>query len=225
MSNDIRTKAFVLRRTNYGESDRILTLLTEDGVISAIAHGVRKEKSKLAGGIELFCLSEITAHEGKNNSLYTLTSAKMLEYYNQIPVDLQKLELASLVLKQINKVTENISGPDYFKLVHQVFSSLNTSDNLLLIETWFWFNFVKLSGEQINLYRDTSGEELAPDMTYVWDTKESALRPQIGGNIGVNEIKMMRLILLSDLSTVFCVEKTAHLVPSLLHIAKTVNKI
>ena len=54
MLKDIRTKSIVLRRTNYGESDRILNLLTENGVISVIAHGVRKEKSKLAGGIELF---------------------------------------------------------------------------------------------------------------------------------------------------------------------------
>ena len=44
--NDIRTKALVLRRTNYGEADRIINFLTEQGVIAAIAKGVRKEKSK-----------------------------------------------------------------------------------------------------------------------------------------------------------------------------------
>ena len=83
MPYDIRTKAIVLRRTNYGEADRILNLLTEKGLISAIAHGVRKEKSKLAGGIELFCVSDITAHEGRNNSLHTLTS--FLYLMNSIP--------------------------------------------------------------------------------------------------------------------------------------------
>lgn len=225
MSKDIRTKAFVLRRTNYGESDRILNLLTENGAVSAIAHGVRKEKSKLAGGIELFCLSDVTLHEGKNNALHTLTSARMLEYYSKIPVDLPKLELASLVLKRVSKFAEQTEGPEYFNLVFQILSQLNTSDNLPLIETWFWFNLAKISGEEINLYRDTTGDELAPDLTYVWDSGELALRPQIGGNIGVNEIKMMRLMLAADLRTVARVEKTTPLVPSILHIAKSVNKV
>ena len=62
--NDIRTKAIVLRRTNYGEADRILNFLTEQGVIAAIAKGVRKEKSKLAGAVELFTVSDITHHKG-----------------------------------------------------------------------------------------------------------------------------------------------------------------
>ena len=49
-----RTQAIVLRRTNFGEADRILTLLTPLGQRGAMARGVRREKSKLAGGIELF---------------------------------------------------------------------------------------------------------------------------------------------------------------------------
>ena len=54
-----RTQAVVLRRTNYGEADRILQLLTPDGRRSVMARGVRKEKSKLAGGIELFAVSDV----------------------------------------------------------------------------------------------------------------------------------------------------------------------
>ena len=47
--NYLRTFGYVLRRTNYGEADRILNIITPSGKISAIAKGVRKEKSKLAG--------------------------------------------------------------------------------------------------------------------------------------------------------------------------------
>lgn len=54
MQNDLHTRAIVLRRTNYGETDRILNLLTPEGKKSVLAKGVRREKSKLAGGIELF---------------------------------------------------------------------------------------------------------------------------------------------------------------------------
>lgn len=44
MQNDLHTRAIVLRRTNYGETDRILNLLTPEGKKSVLAKGVRREK-------------------------------------------------------------------------------------------------------------------------------------------------------------------------------------
>ena len=49
--------AIVLRRTDFGEADRIVNLLTSEGKISAIARGARRQKSKLAGGIEIFAVT------------------------------------------------------------------------------------------------------------------------------------------------------------------------
>ena len=40
MQRDTRTRAIVLRRTDYGEADRILQLLTPEGKRSVIARGV-----------------------------------------------------------------------------------------------------------------------------------------------------------------------------------------
>lgn len=223
MPQDIRTKAFVLRRTNYGESDRILSLLTEDGYISAIAKGVRKIKSKLSGGIELFCLNEITVHTGKSNSLCTLTSAKMLEHYDQIPISLEKLELASKVIKYIARAAEASDGSVYFPFMKDILSEINSGSDLGMIEVWFWFNFARISGESVNILRDTDGAPLASDMTYVWDPKESALRPRMGGNIGEKEIKLLRFILSSSLSDSLRVMGTKNLIPSLLIIGKSIN--
>lgn len=225
MLEHTRTKAFVLRRTNYGEADRILSLLTEDGFISAMAKSVRKEKSKLAGGIELFCLNEITFVEGKNNNLCTLTSARMLEHYDSITVNLDKLELASLVLKQVGKIAESVSGPSLFHLLHDTLRAINGSDNLRLIETWFWLNFAKTSGEDINFLIDTSGSPLAEDMTYVWDNRESALRPQRGGDIGVDAIKVLRFMLNSSLSDTLRITDIESITPSLLFVAKSISKV
>ena len=60
-----RMRAIVLRRTNYGEADRILQLLTPEGRRSVMAKGVRREKSKLAGGIELFALTDVVIGQGR----------------------------------------------------------------------------------------------------------------------------------------------------------------
>ena len=160
MQKDIRTKAFVLRRTNYGEADRILTLLTENGEKSVIAKGVRKEKSKLAGGIELFCLSEVVIHEGKNNKLGILTSAKMLTFFQTIPVDIKKLELASMILTNTSRFAKDKESPEYFNLIHQSFTAINDNMNFELVEAWFWLNLAKINGEQLNLFRDTNNDVL-----------------------------------------------------------------
>lgn len=48
---EVVTNAFVLRARNYGESDRIVVLLSEDlGKISAIAKGARRSVRRFAGG-------------------------------------------------------------------------------------------------------------------------------------------------------------------------------
>lgn len=223
MSNDIRTKALVLRRTNFGEADRIINFLTEQGVIAAIAKGVRKEKSKLAGAVELFCLSEITLHESLNNKLCILTSAKMLEAYSNIVYDLEKLELASHIMKKIGSAAEASTGSEYFNLLLQILEALNDGISSELVETWFWFNFAKTNGEQINLIKDINGEKLDQFKTYVWDSAESALREQIGGNVGAPEIKLMRLMLSSELETIARVKDIEKRLPTLLYIAKSVN--
>ena len=73
----IRTRAIVLRRTNFGEADRILQLLTPEGRRSVMAKGVRREKSKLAGGIELFAITDVVLGEGRGD-LGILTSAQLV---------------------------------------------------------------------------------------------------------------------------------------------------
>ena len=83
-----KTLAIVLRRTDFGEADRILTLLTPEGKKTAIARGVRKPKSKLAGGIEFFSLNEVVLIEGKSE-MKTLSSARMCEFFGEILKDFE----------------------------------------------------------------------------------------------------------------------------------------
>ena len=63
--NGERLRAIVLRRTDYAEADRVLQLLTPKGRRSVIAKGVRRERSKLAGGIELFSLCDVVERSGR----------------------------------------------------------------------------------------------------------------------------------------------------------------
>ena len=109
---DVKTLAYVLRRTNFGEADRILNLITPEGKMSAIAKGVRKEKSKLAGGVEMFTLSEVNLHFGKGD-LAVLTGAKMVRFYGEIMKDLSMMEMASGFLKEINRASEMVDSAEF----------------------------------------------------------------------------------------------------------------
>ena len=196
---DLKTEAFVLRRTNYGETDRILNLLTPDGKISCLAKGVRKEKSKLAGGIELFTLSSIVLHKSQRSDFQLLTSAKMKAFYGNLLIDLDRLELASKIIKELNRITDQVDNPEFFEILKQSLEGLNKGLDLRLVETWFNFNCARARGEQVNVLSDTDGEKLQEDLRYVWDSTDMSLKKLPEGNVGPAEIKIIRLILSSSL--------------------------
>ena len=223
--NDLRTKAIILHRTKYGETDRILNLLTPEGRKTCVAKGVRKEKSKLAGGIEMFTVADIVIHESEKSDMGILTSAKMTKSYMNIISDLDRFELGSKIIKHANKISENVDSPELFSLVNQCFWALDKDLNRELIEGYFLLNLMRISGEDVNLHRDTNGEKLDADKKYVWDTYENSLKPENNGNIEVNHIKVMRLMLTSPLKTVIQVKEIKSLLPEVLYIAKSVAKI
>lgn len=220
MSNSFRTQALVLRRTNYQEADRILDLLTPTGKISVLAKSVRKEKSKLAGGIEFFCLSDITFSQGRG-SMYTLTSAKMLHFYSFILKDLKKLNFASLVLQKISRSATHIDHPANFNTLKTVFCHLEKNTPLLLLETWFYFQLAQLQGEQINLSTDTYGEKLISTKTYTWQPIESVFVPSPNGDITANHIKLLRLLQSPNLDLVTKITFPDTLLPPILAIAQS----
>jgi len=85
--NQIVTTAIVLSRLNYGEADRIITVITPDnGKLRLMAKGVRRVKSKLAGGIELFIVSSLTFIKGKGD-IGTLVSSRLQTHFSSIVTD------------------------------------------------------------------------------------------------------------------------------------------
>lgn len=214
MPSDLRTRAIVLRRTNYGESDRILNLLTPEGKIAVLAHGVRKEKSRLAGSIELFSVADVVIHQGKSK-LATLTGAKMLQFYGHILSDVDSLELAAFMMKKVERATEQVSSPEYFSLLLQGIDGLNRSLDSTLVRTWFLLNLARISGEEINLIYDINGQKLDPNLRYTWDFSGSALKEYPSGDISSHEIKLARFLLANPLLWATKIEAYSELLPHL----------
>lgn len=202
MKNDeLKTEGIILRRTNYGEADRILNIITPAGKVAAIAKSVRKPKSKLAGGVEMFCLSELVVHRGKGE-LGIITSARMKAQYGEIVKDFERMEKAAEMLKKIDKAAEGVGQGEFFEILKQSLEALNKGVDLRLAESWFVVNFRRVSGEEMNLYRDNTGEKLAEEKRYDWNGAEEVFMPNESGEVGAEEIKMLRLMATMDLVVV-----------------------
>lgn len=195
-----RTQAIVLRRTNYGEADRIVQLITPEGRVAVMARGVRKEKSRLAGGIELFAVSDVVIHEGKGE-FGILTSARMVQFYRHILEDYDRLQFAYEVLKQVGRASELVDEPEWYHITFEIIKALDVlSINLQLIQTWFYLRYSAILGHELPLHRDVEGNSLDKDLKYIYDVAEKGLRTASNGELTSEHIKLLRLMAAKDIS-------------------------
>ncbi len=192
--NQTITTGIVLTRTNYQEADRIMTLLTPDnGKLRALARGVRKSKSKLAAGVELFSISEISFIRGRGE-LATLTSARLNKHYGRIVRDINRTMSGYEFIKLLHRVTEDAPGPEYFELLQQVFEALDDPDiSLDLIRLWFYAQLLRLAGHTPNLHTDSTNKQLSAQDNYIFVQDDMAFAIRSGGPFAADHIKFLRL--------------------------------
>lgn len=189
-----RTRAIVLRRTNYGEADRILQLLTPDGKFGVMVKGVRREKSRLAGGIELFAICDVVITEGKGE-LGILTSARLIQFYSHIMEDYDRMQFAYTAIKLVSSASDMVDGPEWYDVLAEVLAGLDAhSIPLAVIQTWFYLRYTALMGYELSLWHDIAGDKLLSDKTYRYDVAERGLRVTDGGELTSEHIKLLRLI-------------------------------
>jgi DNA repair protein RecO len=195
VNQQIITTGIVLTRVDYGEADRILTMITPDhGKVRLLARGVRRSKSKLAGGIELFSTSQITFLPGRRE-IGTLISSRLVKYYDQIVKDLDRTMLGYALLKRCNRATEDATESTYYDLLAVTLDALNTPEvDMRLIEIWFDAQLLKLSGHQPNLHTDSNNNKLEVDKLFTFDFDSMSFMPANQGMYTTDHVKLLRLI-------------------------------
>lgn len=121
------TKALVLRSVDYKESDRILTLLTQDmGKLTVSARGSRKKGSALAAGTQLLCWSEMVLFDRQGR--WTVTEASSERQFEGVRRDLDKLALACYLAEVTELLAvEGLPSPELLSLT---LNSLHALDRL-----------------------------------------------------------------------------------------------
>lgn len=220
MSQPVRTRAIVLRRTNYGEADRILQVITPDGRRSAIARGSRREKSKLAGGIELFAVSDVVIHQGRGE-LGILSSARLINFYHNILSDYERMSAGYDAIKLVARASETIDAPQWYEILSEVLAALdNLSISLLLIQTWLYIRYAAMMGHELSLVYDINGDRLEAQKSYQYDISEKGLRPIEGGELSSDHIKLLRLIAAKSIKTLTQISGTDSTLPICFTVAR-----
>ncbi|MBS7262817.1 MAG: DNA repair protein RecO [Eubacteriales bacterium] len=112
---DEKTNGIVIRAVNYGESDKILTILTPEGRLSASARGCRKNNAKLKYAGELFCMGEFCFTQTKGKRI--LTACTPVELFYDLREDIVKLAAATYMANLIEAASEETdSDTDLFVL-------------------------------------------------------------------------------------------------------------
>lgn len=195
MATPLRTKGIVLRRTNYGEADRILQVLTPaNGVISVMARGVRREKSKLAGGVELFARADMTVHQGKG-AIGILTSARIEEFFHVILQEYDRLQFAYEGMKLIDRAASTLDDESFFILLDQLLTELNILETpLSLVKSWYYLQLAIILGQGLNLSTDDHGMRLVEDAGYDFDVLQSVFVFREQGRFSTDHIKLLRIL-------------------------------
>ena len=221
----VSCKAIVLSRIDYGEADRILTFLTpEKGKIRAIAKGVRKPKNRLAGGIELFCQSDITYIEGKSN-LHTLISSRMDINYPSIIKDIDKTMFGYEMLKVLNKVLEDDAGQEFYHLLTDSLSSLNIQTiGKNMIECSFLLKLMSLLGHVPNFVTDTSGANLSENELYNFSVEDMSFYTNQNGSYKADHIKVLRLLVNNSPSKLVSIVGINNLIEDLIQLVRQMSR-
>jgi len=113
----ITTKALVLRSVDYKESDKILTLLTqEQGKLTVSARGVRKKGSAIAAGCQLLCWSEMVLYEYQGR--WAVKEAYTQRQFRGVRDDLDKLSLACYFAEVAETLAlEDMPSPELLSLI------------------------------------------------------------------------------------------------------------
>jgi DNA repair protein RecO (recombination protein O) len=100
-----KTIGIVIKHKNLSENDKIITLLSDRlGKIDVVVHGAKSLKNKFMASTQPFCYGEYVLFKGK--SLYTLSESNIIESFQIILMDLDKLIYSSYLLELVDNLTE-----------------------------------------------------------------------------------------------------------------------
>ena len=194
--------AIVLRQRKLGEADKIITLYTANrGKVDAVAKGVRRSRSKLAGHVEP--LSHATFQLAKGKNLDIVTQVEAIESFVAIRDDLDRMSRALYVCELLDRFTEMAEEHfDLFRLLLDTLRRLSLSEDIETPGRYFEMQLLDILGYRPELDECVTCRERLRAVTNYWTAggggvvcpncrrDEVTVRP-----VSVNAVKLLRMLL------------------------------
>jgi len=196
----------VLRKLDYGEADRIFTLLTSThGKVGAIAKGVRRPQSKLGPSLELYGHVDVLLARGRGE-LDVVAQVERVPGY-RIEGDVERMAHAALIAELAERVCEDRHPVDgVYELAVMAMEELARESDPRRASAWFLLSALDLLGYAPQLVACVSCEKPLA-------AKPAAFSAEAGGflcdscalpamdPVPLATIKVLRLMASGDLAT------------------------
>ena len=157
----------VLRVSDSGENDRLLTVLTaEEGKLHIIAKGARSVRSRTAPLCRILAYANLELH--KKNDLYWLMGGSINNAFFGINNSLEGFSLASYILDVANEISgESFPAPEVLQMtLNTLYAIENEIKPLWQIKATYELFAASVSGFMPDLYacRDCGEEKLEGEL-------------------------------------------------------------
>ncbi len=176
-----RVEAIVIRRRDWGEADRLLTLYTrEQGKMQAVAKGSRKPTSRKAGHVELFTRTRLLI--ARSRSIDIITQAETVEAYRHLRESLEASTLAHYFAELLDRFTgENEADQNLYNLLNSALTWLCEADDVQLVARYYELHLLELTGFRPELHHCPGcAKELQPEDCFFSAAQGGVLCPNCG---------------------------------------------
>jgi DNA repair protein RecO (recombination protein O) len=176
-----RTEAIILRRSDLGETDRLLTVFTPElGKLRLVAKGIRRPGSRKAGHLEPLSRSSLLIARGRE--LDIVAEAEAIELYPALRNDLIRLGHAAYIAELVDRFTvPEAEGRALFRLVADTFDRLASGADPASVVRHFELTLLEQSGYRPELFRCLGcGREVRPEDQYLSPEDGGVLCPDCG---------------------------------------------
>ena len=200
-------EALILRRSDFQEADRRLTLLTPDrGRLNVVAKGVRRPTSRMAGHLELFTLAKVFVV--RRRSLDLVVQAETVQTFPELRADLKRLPYAYQAVETAHiLVEEEVEAHAEFVLLVKALTALAVTNALPLVLIAYKLQLLANLGYQTQLQACARcGNALSEDGNRARPDSGGVVCAPCGGvsglPIAVRAIKCLRWLAQEPLQTV-----------------------
>jgi DNA repair protein RecO (recombination protein O) len=200
-----QTEAIIIKKIKLGEADRILTLYTPNlGKIQAVAKGVRRPRSKMAGHLELLTHSLVSLARGRN--LDTVTGSQTIDGFLPLKSDLELTSYALYIVELTEQFTaDHDENQPLFELLLKTMHCLCQETNRELTLRYFELRLLDLTGYRPQLEQCASCHRpLRPETNFFSPRAGGVLCPGCQQSqppaypLSVDALKVLRWLQVSD---------------------------